>query len=76
LHVKNPSSARPSVRVLVEEALVHGDADARDGDAGLGVAELGVIGEVADDGDDVVVGHGILLVRARTTAGSAGLRRT
>src|SRR5690606_1099404 len=47
----------PLVPLLVERARRRRDREARDRDAGLGEAQLRVGGQVADNGDDGVVGH-------------------
>src|SRR5690606_166461 len=47
----------PLLDLLVVDAGTGGDREARHGGAGLGEVELGVVGQVADDGDRGLPGH-------------------
>src|SRR4051812_649083 len=47
----------PLVRLPIEVAGGAGDGEVRDGRAGRREPQLGVVGEVADDGDDGLAGH-------------------
>src|SRR4051812_37081064 len=47
----------PLVRLAVEVAGGAGDGEVRDGSTGRCEPQLGIVGEVADDGDDGLAGH-------------------
>src|SRR5690606_15199318 len=61
----------PLVRVLVADAPVDRHADVGDRGAGRRVAQLGVVDEVADDGDHVLDRHWSSCREAGCVAGAA-----